>query len=153
MAATVPQTPWSGRAANPGLFGLVAVTGAALFFGFPFEASHIVTHVVGAIVLLTGFVFLWVRVTVTDTDLTIDLGPLHLPRRSIPLSEIVDATVMEVRPMRYGGWGYRWCGRGCKAYVIRAGESLLVRRSNGKSVIVTVDDAATAAALVTSLIG
>ena len=66
--------------------------------------------------------------------------------------ELVRADVRDVRPFReFGGWGWR-VGRGGRVgVVLRAGESLLVERTGGRSVVVTVDGARAAAGLVNSL--
>ena len=47
----------------------------------------------------------------------------------------------------FGGWGIRF-GRGRRlGIVMRSGEALDVQNRNGSALVVTVDDAATAAAL------
>ena len=51
----------------------------------------------------------------------------------------------------FGGWGYR-VGRGGRVgVVLRTGEGLQVERSGGRSFVVTIDDAATGAALLNTL--
>jgi hypothetical protein len=79
-------------------------------------------------------------------------SPLGWPRTRVPLDEVVRAGVIDVRPLRdFGGWGWR-VGRGGRVgIVLRAGESLLVERTGGRSIAVTVDGAETAAGLVNTL--
>ena len=51
----------------------------------------------------------------------------------------------------FGGWGYR-VGRGGRVgVVLRTGEALQVQRTGGRAFVVTVDDAATGAALLNTL--
>ncbi|MFF5176733.1 DUF1648 domain-containing protein [Micromonospora sp. NPDC000316] len=74
------------------------------------------------------------------------------PRTHVPLDEVLRASVVQVRPLReFGGWGWR-VGRGGRVgIVLRAGEGLLVERTGGRSIVVTVADAGTAAALLNTL--
>jgi len=90
-------------------------------------------------------------VTVDARGLTARSG-LGWPRQHVPLDEVVRAQVVHVRPFpEFGGWGYR-IGRGGRVgIVVRTGEGLLVERTGGRSLVVTVDDAATAAALLNTL--
>lgn len=70
------------------------------------------------------------------------------PRVHVPSDDIVSAEVVEVSPMgEFGGWGIRWSSGGRQGVVLRSGEGLLVRRRDGRTLTVTVDDAATAAGL------
>ncbi|MEU5911136.1 DUF1648 domain-containing protein [Micromonospora sp. NPDC047527] len=74
------------------------------------------------------------------------------PRTRVPLDEVLRASVVQVHPLReFGGWGWR-VGRGGRVgIVLRAGEGLLVERTGGRSIVVTVADAGTAAALLNTL--
>ncbi len=74
------------------------------------------------------------------------------PRFRVPLDEITGVDVVQVRPLRqYGGWGFRIALDGQVGYVVRTGEAIEVTRTNGRTFVVTVDDAATGAALLTTL--
>lgn len=90
-------------------------------------------------------------VTVDDRGL-VAKGLLGWPRLEVPLDEVVAARATTVVPVRdYGGWGYR-VGRGGRiGVVLRKGEALEVRRTGERVAVVTVDDAATAAALLNTL--
>ncbi|MEV7329666.1 DUF1648 domain-containing protein [Micromonospora sp. NPDC093244] len=74
------------------------------------------------------------------------------PRTRVPLDEVLRASVVQVHPLReFGGWGWR-VGRGGRVgIVLRSGDGLLVERTGGRSVVVTVADAGTAAALLNTL--
>ncbi|MCA5893318.1 DUF1648 domain-containing protein [Isoptericola sp. NEAU-Y5] len=70
------------------------------------------------------------------------------PGTHVPAAEVLAASVVHVSPFReFGGWGWRVGSGGRVGVVLRQGEGLLVERSGGRSLVVTVDDAATAAAL------
>lgn len=74
------------------------------------------------------------------------------PGTHVPADEIERASVIEVHPLRqFGGWGWR-VGRGGRVgVVLRSGEALLVDRTGSRSFVVTVDDAASGAALLNTL--
>ncbi|MGW0809511.1 hypothetical protein [Nonomuraea sp. NPDC002799] len=63
----------------------------------------------------------------------------------IPLGRIETAEAILVDPRRWGGWGWRMHSIKRHAIVVRKGEALLVALRGGGELIVTVDDAATAA--------
>jgi hypothetical protein len=77
---------------------------------------------------------------------------LGWPRYRVPLDEVVRADVTEISPLTdFGGWGWR-IGRGGRVgLVLRKGPALLVERTAGRSIVVTVDDAVTAAGLLNAL--
>ena len=77
---------------------------------------------------------------------------LPRPRVVVPLAEVEHAEVVQVSPLReFGGWGLRMGLDGRVGVVLRGGESLEVTRTGGRRVVVTVDDAATGAALLNTL--
>jgi hypothetical protein len=60
---------------------------------------------------------------------------------------VVDAGVAQVNGFaEFGGWGIRQ-RPGALGIILRNGESLQVTRRNGRRLVITVDDAETAAAL------
>ena len=78
---------------------------------------------------------------------------LGLPRITIPLATIESADVIDVQAIaQYGGFGVRWGLNGRFGVILRSGEALQILRHNGRSVVVTVDDAETAAALINGLV-
>jgi hypothetical protein len=144
------HTTWTARAdAGPAIgVGIVAVAMVlALVVVTRIWALLIVVGVVG---ILIASLLRWV-VLVDRTGLTIR-SVIGWPRVRVPLDEVVRADVIEVRPVRdFGGWGLRVGRRGRVGVVLRSGEALLVERTGGRSVAVTVDGAATAAGLLNAL--
>jgi len=104
-------------------------------------------------VLLAGlFVAMFAfTVRVDATGLTVR-SALGWPGTHVPADEVLRASVTEVSPFAdFGGWGWR-VGRGGRVgVVLRRGEALLVERTEGRSLVVTVHDAATGAALLNTL--
>ncbi|MFF1546072.1 DUF1648 domain-containing protein [Streptomyces sp. NPDC058291] len=96
--------------------------------------------------------FARVSVTVGLQGLTVSPGRLPWPRIRLPLESISDASHRRVDALGdFGGWGYR-IRPGASGVILRSGPALVVRRAGGREFAVTVDDAATAAALLNSLI-
>jgi hypothetical protein len=95
--------------------------------------------------------FIAARVRVDSAGFTVR-STMGWPRIRIPLDQIEKVEVTDVDPMgEFGGWGWRQgLGTG-KGVVFRAGEGLRITRANGKLLTVTMDDAATAAALLNGL--
>lgn len=91
--------------------------------------------------------------TVDARGLTVAFGPFGWPRKRVALDRIARAETITVEPLKYGGWGYRKVPRrgGVTAVVLRRGEALRVVRRDGRELIVTIDDAAAAAALLETL--
>jgi hypothetical protein len=94
----------------------------------------------------------WWRVVADRRGLLVR-GALGWPRRQIRLDDIRSVRIVEVNPTRdFGGWGWRWGGKGRTGVILRAGTGVEVTRSNDKRFVVTVDDAETCAAVLGALI-
>jgi hypothetical protein len=78
---------------------------------------------------------------------------LGIPTIMVPLAKITSADVIQVQAIaQYGGFGFRWGFNGRFGVILRSGEALEIHRDKGLSVVVTVDDATTAAALINGLV-
>jgi Protein of unknown function (DUF1648) len=95
--------------------------------------------------------FAWtIRVDARGVRMRSSLG---IPTITVPLANIASAEVVDVQAIaQYGGFGIRWGLNGRFGVILRSGEALEVLRHNGRSVVVTVDDAASAAALINGLV-
>ncbi len=126
--------------------GGTAIWAYAPTAGFAIYLSSMV--LAGALVAST---MSW-RVTIDANSLRVR-SALGVPRATVAIGEIEKAGVVQVDPAReFGGWGMRWGGPGRLGIILRRGEALEVRRTNGKSLVVTVSGARTAAALLNSLV-
>ena len=92
-----------------------------------------------------------VRVEADEHGVTVNTGPFGWPRTRIPIAEITGAAAFDVKPMAYGGWGYR-VRSGVRAFVIRSGPAIRIERSLGSDILVTVDDAPVGAAAIGALV-
>ncbi|MET8265347.1 DUF1648 domain-containing protein [Micromonospora arida] len=154
-ASRVPLAPneravWIGHTgAGPGIaLGAVAIV--------VLVALAVVSGVWGLLIVAALLVGVFVAmfaftVRVDETGLLVR-SSAGWPRTHVPLDEVLRASVVQVHPLReFGGWGWR-VGRGGRVgIVLRAGEGLLVERTGGRSIVVTVADAGTAAALLNTL--
>ena len=108
--------------------------------------------------LLGTSAFLFLAFSATTTfHVRVDEGGLSavsalgVPRLGVALKDVADAGVVNVNGLaEFGGWGVRQ-RPGALGVILRNGPSLQVTRRNGKRLVITVDDASTAAALLTAL--
>lgn len=141
---------WTGQVsfAHPGVAAAIAI---ALLVALGWLTRSWETVVPTALALgLAGLLLRW-TVTVDRHGLTAR-AVLPWPRTVIPLDEVVSAEVVTVEPWgEFGGWGYRVGPGGRAGIVLRRGEALLVRRTGGRELVVTVDGASRGAALLNTL--
>ncbi|KAA6213349.1 DUF1648 domain-containing protein [Streptomyces albofaciens JCM 4342] len=105
-----------------------------------------------AVAALSCLVFAGVQVTADRRGLTVASSLVPRPRLRIPLARMREAGVQRISPLAdFGGWGYR-LRSGRSGIVLRRGEALALRLANGRVFVVTVDDAATGAALLNTLL-
>jgi hypothetical protein len=124
--------------------GIVVIVAGLAMWGWP----TLLLLVIGLIVLA----FAEVRVTISRRGAFVSLGWLGTPSWRVPLESISRAEVETVSPMAYGGWGYR-LRPGVRAIVTRGGDALRMVREGRADLVVTVDDAATGAGLINSMLG
>ncbi|WP_024796503.1 hypothetical protein [Tomitella biformata] len=137
-------------------FGRVRSTWAAWLAGallIGAVATALLTEVWPALILLlTAFVvgaLATVTVRVDHTGLSLQSWGLRWKR--VPLEKIASARVETLRPMEWGGWGYRVTGRG-SALISHGGDGLVLSLDNRRAFAVTVEDPDGAARLLNSLL-
>jgi hypothetical protein len=145
------RASWSGGAANP---PALAVGTVCLVGGFAALPLGALVSGVAVAVGLAVLLFASVQVRVDHTGITISLGPVGRPRFRVPLARIKEARPVDVSPLHRGGWGYRGSMTlfGRAAVIIRGGRGIEVQRMDGALLVVTVDDAETAAGLLNDLV-
>ena len=148
---------WTGRVELATWF-LSLITGVAA-----------VLIVVGVLLLLTVTRHAWailvapaliLTAALTTAQFVVTASPRGLvirsalgwPRLRIPIADVARAGVVHVDPLAdFGGWGLRWVigpsGKGRWGIVTHRGSGLEVVRHDGRSIVVTIDDASTAAAV------
>ena len=104
--------------------------------------------VVAVVVSVVVVQFRRITVTVDKTHLRTAFGSPGWVRVRIPLADIERLEyVPDLRPVRYGGWGYRGSLRLLKkaAVILRRGPGVIFALRGDRRYIVTVDDAETLA--------
>jgi hypothetical protein len=144
------RTVWSGGAESPiALAASLGATALTLVLAVLTQFWVLVFMAVLVFALIASMSMVKVRIDRTGVVIR---SPLGWPRTRIPLTEVVRADVIDVRPMRdFGGWGWRVGRRGRVGIALRGGESLLVERTGDRSTVVTVDHALVAAGTLNAL--
>lgn len=123
--------------------GLLLLAGALWLFE---GSAALGPLLVALVVIVTSLLTTSFRVRADASGLTVR-SALGLPRFRVPLDDITSVGVLEIRGMGdYGGWGIRWMP-GRLGVLLRRGEAIEVTRHSGRRFAVTVDDAATGAAV------
>ncbi|MBV1948893.1 hypothetical protein [Streptomyces sp. BV129] len=149
---------WTGRATNRVQWVLALGGAACMALGIELAVQSawtsgiiaLVMSVVGCIAV--GLLVLFGTLAFVHVDLKLDrdflevrCGHVGLPRRRIPLSEVVGADyIPHVTPRNWGGWGYRWRPEKGTAVVVRRGEGIVLSLWDGHTFTITVDDAESA---------
>ncbi len=153
-APRLPTSPgqvwWAGTApsgrAVPVIAVLVLVPGIVLSVVGAWWSLLLIAP--AALLVAMSAVF---RVTVGAERLVVAGGFAGWPRLRIPLDTVAAARVTTTGVWEWGGWGLRSRPRGT-GVITRAGEALALTRTDGSQVVITVDDAGTAAAVVNTLL-
>jgi hypothetical protein len=149
LAPGDPAT-WVGRASSPTALA-IGLPVAALLLALVVLTRLWALLIIDLVVIGLLVAMSWFVVRVDRTGLTVR-SSVGWPRTRVPLDELVRADVTQVSPVReFGGWGWRVGRNGRIGIVMRRGEALLVERTGGRSIVVTADDAATAAGLLNTL--
>lgn len=136
------------------VLAVILVTGLAV-------GSWVVGATTGVSWVLTGAAALLIALTATTAcfHVRVDADGLHVesvlgvPRFRVPLESVDGVAAVEVNPMGdFGGWGLRLGLDGRFGVVLRTGPALQVARRGKRTLVVTVDDAETAAALLEALV-
>jgi hypothetical protein len=141
---------------RPAMIAIVGVTllQAALAVVSAFAGSDLwwlfaALAVVFAVLTAAMCVF---RVSVTAAGLRVS-SIAGVPRFVVPLADIDAVSVTRVDPAaQFGGWGIRVGVDGRLGIVLHSGEAIQVTRRGGRTLVVTVDDAATGAGLLSALV-
>jgi hypothetical protein len=131
---------WTQRVIAP-WFALLVMSGLGLV-AVGWIAGFGILVWIGGVLTLVGVQMRSVRVTTDKRGLTMSWGPLGVPRHTLPLARIAQATAIDVRPREWGGWGYRGSVAlfGTAGAILRSGPGLRLDLVDGRVFVVTVDD-------------
>jgi hypothetical protein len=142
---------WTGRAHLAWWIPLALIAIGVILV---LSARSAVGALPSALLLLVYLAFGWIRVGVDVQGLRIRYGLLPRPVTSVPLDDIRRAERIDLAPLQWGGWGYRGSRKAFRraAVVLRGGDAIKLQLTDGSEFAVTVDDAATGAALLSDLL-
>jgi hypothetical protein len=106
--------------------------------------------VMGLVFIVLALLFSRVFVFISDHGFDIRLGG-GIRARRIAIDDVQVARAIDLEPAAWGGWGWR-VKSGASAIVLRRGDAIEVTFESGRRFAVTVDDAATGAALLNGLV-
>jgi len=144
---------WTGVAAPDRRFAvlyaaIVVVLVGAVVVGALDEPLAVA--VLALVLFVSAGVLRW-RVTVSRAGFTAR-GAFGFSVLRVPVAEVESARVVRVGAMsEFGGWGLRF-GGGRIGVILRSGDAIEVSRTRGRSIVATVDDAETAAALLNGFV-
>jgi hypothetical protein len=146
LAPIAPSSvPWSGSASNGWVMLIAAIPVFGVIF---FDPVWLVLFVV---IALVGVAFSSVTVDADEAGVTVKMGPFGWPTQRIAVGGITGVSAATVKPMSYGGWGYR-VRSGVRAIIIRSGPAIRVERADQPDLLITVDDAPAGAAAIGALV-
>jgi hypothetical protein len=142
---------WHGEAKGPTLLATGAIQAAAGVVALVFSLT-----VLGVVLIMSSLLVLTLahdRVRIDATHLHVR-GWLPLPSLRLPVDQVESVEVVDLEPMRWGGWGYRGSLRafGKAAWVVRSGPGIVLHLTRGRTFAVTVDGAEDAAEVIRSRI-
>lgn len=142
-----PGAAWQGSCSNP---WLLAPAAAVVAVGI--AMAVIVSWGLGLVLAATGLLvsaLARIRVTVDERGLRVAYGVARWPVTSIAMDRIEQVSTLDVRPTRWGGWGYRGALSVFRqaAVVVRGGPGLRLDLRGGRVFVVTVDEPEPGAAL------
>lgn len=135
------------------VLAVVAVAVSAFAAWLAGASDEVVLLLAGIAIVLVIVVAATVafHVRVDETGFTVR-SVLGIPRFRVPLADVATAARVDVNPVgEFGGWGMRLGADRRFGIILRAGEAIEVARSNGRRLVVTVDDAGTGAGLLEAL--
>lgn len=86
--------------------------------------------------------FAVVDIAIDGDGIHVRYGSFGWPKFDVPPDEIESAEVADIRPMKWGGWGYRGSLKMIKraGVIQRAGPGIHVNLTQGRMLAMTIDD-------------
>lgn len=118
----------------------------ALVLGF---VANWIIAIVAALSTLPVLLLVAFRVQVDQNGMVIRSALFGIPFVTLPIDEIERAAILDVEPMKWGGWGYRGSLKlaGTAALVLRRGPGVHLTLEGDRVFVFTIDGNETAAGL------
>jgi hypothetical protein len=142
---------WSGRAPTAPVPMVVAFGVAALAAVLAVVVSWGLLIILVPVAVLVAATSSY-RITVGPGAVDVSGALFGFPRLRIPLATIARADVGEVDAWSFGGWGIRVGTNRESAVITRSGPALVVTRTDGAVLRISLDEPADAAATITTLL-
>ncbi|WP_291380317.1 DUF1648 domain-containing protein [Demequina sp.] len=146
------------RTATIARWGVLVLGGAGVAVGAGAITAWVTGALLAAWILAGSLAFLAFAAAIAtvfhiriDDDGLTAVAALGFPKLRVPLDDVADVGVAPVNGFaEFGGYGLR-SRPGATGIVLRNSDALQVTRKDGKRIVVTVDDADTAASVLTAL--
>ena len=132
IMATTPDS----QTGEPAPMWSIALYGVAMLFalGATISFSRLVVRIDGS-----GF--------------TVAFGPLGWPVKRFAWREVTAVSAIEIHPMQWGGWGYRWRPGRSSGAIMRKGPGLKLDLADNRAFVVSVDNPEAGAAVAQQYLG
>jgi hypothetical protein len=141
---------WSGRTPVAAAIPIVATVVVVLGLVIGWFAGWFILAILGPVAALLVGSSMY-RITVGPNGLRVAGLFFGLPRVGVPLNQMASAEVGTVNAWSFGGWGIRLGANGESAVITRSGPALIVRRTDGAALRVSLDHPEQAVAVLTTL--
>lgn len=144
------RAAWEGTSSNGWLAVLGVVIGGVCLVAAPLVSWGLLLP--GSLGLLACVTTSMLQVRCDGRGMVVRYGLLGWPVQRIALQQIAAAHAIDLDPLEWGGWGYRWApNQNGTAAVTRRGPAIVIERIDGRRFAVTVDDALTGAGTLNDL--
>ena len=113
---------------------------------------------VGLHVVIFGFVWvvMWrstLHIDITSESVQVRFAPFHRTPRTFAWNDVERVIVRPVNPFgEFGGWGIRWNFSKITGYVWRGKTGIDLRMRDGRRVVITIEDIATASDVIHAVV-
>ncbi len=129
---------------------ILLVSATAVWLFLIGTAVWIPTGVLAVLMIVLAVTTCWFRVRI-DASGVEARSLVGWPVFRVPADAVERVTVREIRPFgEFGGWGTRWMPGTGLGIVMGGGDGIVVTRRDGRIFALSIDDAETAAALLTA---
>ena len=142
---------WSGRTPVSTVILIIATVLVMLGLVIGWTAGWFILPILGPVAAVLVGTSMY-RITIGPNGLRVAGLLLGFPRVNVALPQIASAEAGSVSARSFGGWGLRLRANGESAVIIRSGPALVVRRTDGASLRVSLDSPEQAAAVITTLL-
>ena len=161
------MSTWTGRASATfmlwvaAMVAVVAVAGGIIMAttpdsqtGEPAPAWSIVLFGAAMLfALLATISFSRLVVRIDSSGIAIVFGPFGWPVKRFAWHEVTAVSAIDIHPMQWGGWGYRWRPGRSSGAIMRKGPGLKLDLADDRAFVVSVDNPEAGAAVAQQYLG